>query len=263
MGWDILKGMDEKIKNTLGVVILFVLVIAAYAAASYVSSYSKSVNPASFRSFSVSGEGKAVAVPDIAQFTLSVITEGGRDVGKLQKENSEKMNRINSFLKAQGIDEKDIETTTYNIEPRYQYFTCPEKGGPCPPPEIAGYAINQSVRVKIRDFSKIGTLLSGVVQNGANSVSQLAFTIDDPTSVQNEARQEAIRKAHDKAASLAVAGGFRLGKLLSIEESGYQPPYPYPVLESKYGVGRGGEAPAIEPGSQEVTVTVTLKYEMR
>ncbi|MBI1755392.1 SIMPL domain-containing protein [Candidatus Azambacteria bacterium] len=256
--------MDERIKNIVGFFAVITVMMFAYAAASYVHTYAKSINPSSFRSFSVSAEGKTVSIPDVAEFTFSVITEGGKDVGAMQKKNSEKINRINALLKAKGIGEKDIKTTNYNVDPRYQYYNCPEKGGVCPPPQIAGYTINQSVKVKIRDFAKIGDLLSGVVENGANSVSQLAFTIDDPTKSQNEARAEAIGKARTKAVGLAQAGGFTLGKLLSIEETSYAPPVPYASFEgAKYGMGGGGAAPAIEPGSQEVLVTVTLKYEMK
>lgn len=254
--------MNEQIKNALGGVMIVVAVVATYAAASYVASYSKSVDPSSFRSFSVSGDGKSVGVPDVAQFTFSVITEGGKDIGKLQQENSEKINAINAFTKEQGIGDKDIRTQNYNIDPRYQYFSCPQNGGACPPAEIVGYTINQSVQVKIRDFTKIGVLLSGMVQKGANSVSQLTFTIDDPTSVQNDARAEAIVKARQKAEGLAATGGFRLGKLLSIEESSSVPQYPYPMYERAMGVGGGG-APSIEPGSQEVSVSVTLRYEIK
>lgn len=256
--------MDERIKNAVGIFIVTAVVVLVYAAASYVHSYARSVNPTSFRSFSVSADGKAVAIPDIAQFTFSVITEGGKDVGALQKENTEKMNRINAFLKTSKISEEDIKTVNYNVDPRYQYYSCSERGEKCPPPEIVGYTINQSVRVKIRDFTKIGDLLSGVVAQGANSVSQLTFTIDDPTKVQDEARAEAIRKANEKARGLARAGGFRLGKLLSLEEGFVQAPN-YPMYDAvKYGgMGGGGAAPVIEPGSQEVSVTMTLKFEMR
>lgn len=255
--------MDERIKMVVRVLKAFAVIVFAYAAASYTYSYALSVNPGAFRSFSVSADGKAVGIPDVAEFTLGVISEGGKDVATLQTQNSKKINTINAFLKAHQIADKDIKTTNYNIDPRYQYYNCVDKG-PCPPPDITGYSINQSVNVKIRDFSKIGDLLSGVVQNGANSVSQLIFTIDDPTKVQNEARAQAITKAQEKAVGIARAGGFGIGRLLSIEESVPQTPYPpYPMAMEASGLGGRGGAPVIEPGSQETSVSVTLKYEMK
>ena len=264
--------MSEKIKNYLGLAVILGILLLATAAVGFVSSYSKSIDPAKLRSFVVTAEGKAVAVPDVATFSFSVITEGGKNLGNLQKENTEKINKIIDFVKAQGVDSKDIKTINYSVEPRYEYFSCPpvlqtfpeREVKPCPPPAISGYVINQTVSVKVRDFNKIGDLLAGAVEKGANQVSQLVFTVDDRTAVENQAREEAIQKARTKAQGLARAGGFRLGKLLSIDEGFYPIPY-YDQF------GRGGAqlaekaapAPPIEPGSQEVIINMTLRYEIQ
>ena len=210
--------MTEKIKNYLGVAIIISILILAISAWSYVNSYSKVIEPGSFRSFSVSGEGKVVAVPDVAEFDFSVITEGGKNIATLQKENTEKMNKAIAFIKSKGVDAKDIKTQNYSLTPRYQYFDCSKVGGVCPPPEIVGYTVTQNVDVKVRDFVKLGDLLSGVVESGANSVSGLSFTVDDSTKIESEARAKAITEAKEKARSVAEAGGFRLGRLISIEE---------------------------------------------
>jgi hypothetical protein len=266
--------MNEKVRNILGAAIIVGVVAFAYAAVSYVGTYSESIEPSSFRSFGVSGEGKVVAVPDIAQFTFSVITDGELSLGDLQRQNTEKVNRAIAFVKSKGVDEKDIATQGYNISPQYETYPCNPVynpsgdyvSRPCPPPRIVGYTVHQTVQVKVRDFSKVGDALTGVVESGANSVSSLSFTIDDRTAVESKARSEAVAKAKEKAREVARAGGFRVGRLLSIDE-GFSP---YPRFYD--GVGGGGfetaaiskaaPAPSIEPGSQEVTVTVTLRYEI-
>jgi len=257
--------MDNKIKNYLGIAIVVAIFIFAAGYLSYVNSYSKSIEPSSFRSFTVSGEGKVTAIPDVAQFTFSVIVQGGKDTAALEKENTEKTNKAIAFLKAQNIDVKDIKTISYNLEPRYQYYDCDRiisDSKPCPPPEIVGYTVTQTVSVKVRDFSKIGDVFSGVIENGANSLSQLSFTIDDPTSVENQARDEAITKAREKAKLVAKAGGFRVGRLISIEE-GYIPLYDYGLGGGVTKAESAPSTPTIEPGSQEVTVNVTLRYEIQ
>lgn len=254
--------MTEKIKNYLGIAIIIAILVVAGSAWKYVRYFGQSIEPSSFRSFAVTGEGKVVAIPDVAQFSFSVITEGGKDITKLQKENTDKVNRAISFVKSNGVEAKDIKTSGYNLSPRYQNYSCPREGGVCPAPEIVGYTITQTVEVKVRDFGKVGEILGGVVENGANSVSQLNFTIDDPTTVQNDAREEAIVKAKNKARSIAKAGGFSLGRLLSIDE-GYSP---VPYYRSDVGYGALLEkavTPTIEPGSEDVTVNVTLRYEIR
>lgn len=261
--------MNEKLKNYFWIAATVALLSGSYGAVSYVKSYAKSIQPTSFRSFAVSGEGKAVSAPDVAEFSFSVISEGGKNVAELQKQNTERVNKAIDYVKSQKVDAKDIKTVGYSLEPRYQYFNCyGGDGRPCPPPEIVGYSVQQTVAVKARDFAKVGDILTGVVQNGANSVSSLNFTMDDPTGPENQAREEAIRKAKDKAKDVARAGGFRLGRLISIEEGWSSVPV-YGRMEAlgKGGMGGGSDAvalpaPAIEPGSQETVINVTLRYEI-
>lgn len=263
--------MSEEIKNYLGIAILVAVLVFAYAVVRYVETYARVVEPSSFRSFSASGEGKVVAVPDVATFTFSVVSEGGKDLGDIQQENIKKVNQVIAFVKSNGVDAKDVQTEGYNVSPRYQYYSCREplpssKATPCPPPDIVGYTVTQTVLVKVRDFSKVGDIVGGVVENGANSVSRLSFTIDDRTKVEQEAREQAIAKAKEKAFEIADAGGFRVGRLLGIDE-GYQPYYP-----AAYGMGGGADfetpkatytPPTIEPGSQEIVVTVNMRYEIK
>ena len=259
--------MDKKIKNYFGMGALVSMVILAISSLIFANIYSKSIEPSSYRSFSVSGEGKVVAVPDVAQFSFSVITEGGKNIGDLQQENARNTNNAIALLKDSGVEDRDIKTTSYSLQPMYQYFSCPvgknSSAKPCPPPEIVGYSINQTVSVKIRDFEKIGEILSGVVQSGVNSISELSFTIDDRTEIENQARQEAIANAISKAESIAQAGNFNLGKILSINENSFPVFNQYKTLRIGGSEDFASSAPVIEPGSQEVSIGVTISYEIR
>jgi len=206
-----------------------------------------------------------VGVPDIASFSFDVITEGGTDVAALQSQNAAQMNKAIDFVTKQGVDKKDITTSQYSIRPRYETSNCDYGSGkPCPPPAIVGYTVQQSVYVKVRDFKLISPLLSGVVTSGANSVSNIQFAIDDSTKIENTARAEAIQKAQTKAQSIADAAGFRLGRLLEISENNSMPYYNQPMLAKGGGMESVSDstAPTIEPGSQEVTINVSLKYEI-
>lgn len=255
--------MNTTLKNIAGGALVLMMLAFSYAAFNFAISYAKVIQPTSFRSFNVNAEGKVVAMPDIAQFTFSVINQGGKNIADLQKDNTKKINEIIKFIKSRGVEAKDISTEGYNLEPRYQYYSCKDDSA-CPPAEIIGYTVTQTVSVKVRDFEKTGDLMSGATQNGANSVSNLSFTIDDPTEVQNQARAQAIERAKTKAKAITKAGGFRLGRLLSIEESGAIPYPSYDLLSmSAKGMGGGEMAvPTIEPGSRDVTINVTLKYEI-
>lgn len=255
--------MSDKIKNILGASLAVGVIIFALSAWIFAKAQLKSSIPA--RAFSVSAEGEVTVIPDIAEFTYSIITEGGTALAALQKENTEKANRVNTYLTTQGVKDEDIKTTSYNINPRYQTYQCPAGVRVCPPSEIVGYSIYHSVTVKIRDLSKVGELLSGVVQNGANSASGLVFSVDDLDKVQNQARGIAIQKANAKAKETAVSAGVRLGRIISIEESFYTPFYSTRALAE----GVGGDAlfsataPVIEPGEQQIKVNVFVRYEIK
>lgn len=264
--------MDTTIKNIIGLAVIIGILAGIYTAVSYVNSYSQSVDFSSSRSFAVIGEGKSVAIPDIASFTFSVISEG-KDIAGLQKDNTNKTNSIIELIKSQGVADKDIKTQNYNLSPRYQYYSCPVSGfpqfsqnipvRPCPPAEIAGYTITQTVSVKIRDFVKIGAILSGAAQKGANQISQLEFSIDDPVVLQNKSKQEAIEKARQQAEAIAQAGGFKIGRLISVDENSASP-YPARIMGVYAEKASSVATPSvIEPGSQEITATVTLRYEIK
>lgn len=210
------------------------------------------------RTMSVSAEGKATVVPDVARTSFSVVAQG-KNPDELARENNEKIAKAIDFVKAQGIDAKDVKTTGYNLSPNYRFE---EKTGRS---TIDGYTLTQTVSVKVRDIGKIGTVIGGLTPLGINQIGGVSFTIDDPEKYLAEARNEAFMKAREKAAQMASVNGAGLGRLLSVSEyGGGQAPY-YARAES-FGVGGdmlAAPAPKIEPGSEEVTVQVTMTYELK
>lgn len=246
------------------------IALVALSALWYASSYAHSFRPESgWNTISVTAEGKATGVPDIAQISFSVSTDGGKDVSAAQESTNKKMDDITKFLVDQGVGKDDITTTGYNVNPRYNYPVC--TGGICRSPEVTGYTVMQSVSVKVRDVSKSGAIVSGVVSKGATGVSGPTFVIDDATKLQDEARGKAIAKAKAKAETIAKQSGIKLGKLLSITDD-TQNPMPYgmggdAMYESQKGGGMmapaAATAPNIQPGSQDVTINVTLNYSIR
>lgn len=199
---------------------------------------------------SVSGEGKVYTKPDIALVNLSIVSEG-KKVVDVQNQNTEKTNRVIGFLKDSEIKEKDIKTTSYNLYPRYTY----EEGKA---PRIIGYTITQALEVKIRELDEVGDILEGATDYGVNQISSLYFRVDKDEELKEEAREIAIDEAKKKAKKLASQLGIKLVKISGYSESGTTPPI-YKGLEA---LGRGGEAPQIQIGETEITVNVTLTYEI-
>jgi uncharacterized protein YggE len=203
---------------------------------------------------SVSGEGRVFGIPDIAEVSLGVQT--GREksaeiaMGELQRA----MTAVVAAVKAQGIEEKDIRTEQFSLNPIYDWT---ERGQ-----IFRGYEASQSLRVKVRDLSKVGTVLSAATTAGVNQAGGVTFTIDDPEKLRAEAREEAIREAQEKARVLAEQLGKTLGKLRGFsEESAFPPPMPF-MARAMDGVG-GDENLTVPAGEEEVLLSVTLTYELR
>jgi len=209
------------------------------------------------REITVSGEGRTFAVPDIALIQLGVVTEGSK-IGDVVKENTEKMNNILKEIKTLGIEEKDIKTTTYNLAPRYEWT---EDGKRI----FKGYTLTQQISVKIRNFEKIGDVLEKTTEKGANLVGDLQFSIDEPEKVRQEARKEAIERAKAKASQISTDSGLKLVKLVNVYEDYYPRTYSDTLYKSLEATGGGEIAapPEIQPGEQEVTVTIYLTYRVR
>ena len=219
---------------------------------------------------SFSGEGRAYAKPDVAIINLGVTSQATTSQEAVNQ-NNQKMNAIIKVVKDLGIEDKDIQTTSYNLTPTYSSDRPMGAGGsvsyPYPYPgvdtKISGYNLDQRLEVKIRDFDKINSVLDKAVANGANVVSGVQFTLDDPEKVKAEAREKAIVQAKEKASALMRQSGLGISKLVNVSE-GYSP-VPMPYYQGGYGGAAVKEsmAPDVQAGQMEIYATVTLTYRVR
>lgn len=206
---------------------------------------------------SFSGQGKVTVKPDIGLVDLSIVTEAATSKAA-QDENSRKSKTVTDFLKKQGVADKDIKTTGYNIYPQYDYTSGRST--------LRGYQVNQTTQVKIRDLDKADDILAGVVTAGVNQVNQLQLTIDDPEKLRSEARRDAIKDAKEKAGELEDELDIHLGRIINFtEDSGGNGGVVY-LKSDAYGRG-GGESvppsPEISTGENEIIVTVSLTYQIK
>lgn len=214
--------------------------------------------------FSVNGSGVVYAKADIANISVGFSTGLKAEAAEASKESADKMNAIIDTLKDLGVEEKDIKTTDYVLNPVYNWT---EKDGRV----LKGYEVSQNVNVKVRDLEKIGEVISRSAEKGANQVGNVSFSIDDEYELKNQAREMAISKAKEKANLMAAQAGMTLGKVKSVIESSGDYNYPVPMyanakLEmSDEVLGRGGEISVsnIQSGQNEIRVEVTLIYEVK
>lgn len=205
------------------------------------------------RTISINGVGKITGKNDIAVTTIgySVVD---KDVAKAQLQNKKVMDQVLGELKAMGIEEKDL-TSNYSIYPEYDYTS--EKGQ-----TLRGYRVTNNVSVKIRDLSKISSVLALPGKYGANEVSGLSFTIDDPENLKSQARELALKDAKTKAMQMAEALGVRLVEIVSYsdyEVPGYQPYYGRAM---DVAMNEKMAGPDIASGSQEINMNVSVVYKI-
>ncbi len=210
--------------------------------------------------FSVTAEGKATAVPDIATLRVGVYTPTKKTAAMAVKVNTEKMNKVIEALKVIEIDKKDIKTTNYNLNPVYDWT---DKAGR----RLKGYEVRQELTIKIRDLEKIGQVVQAATAQGANQIGGISFTIDDQEALKAQAIKIAINKARTKAVRLAEESGLKLGKVINVIEGQSHVPL---LRTSKIYAEQAINAvkdnipePTIEAGQQEIKVNVTLVYEVK
>jgi len=248
---DISKSKNQAIIIFLGFLMLVIIYSLFFGPA---KKYGDSLMPA--KTINVSAEGKVTVSPDIAKLSFSVVSEGANSK-LLAENNNKKMNAAIDFAKSQGIEEKDIKTTEYNLSPRYEYDEKTKKTF------ISGYTLTQTVLVKVRDLNKVAEVLGGLPALGINQISSISFDIDEPEKYLSEARNQAFDKAKEKAKAIAEKNGVKLGQVINFYE--YQST---PYYQNVRALGMGGaEAvqplPQIQPSSQEVTIQVSVTYEIK
>jgi uncharacterized protein YggE len=202
----------------------------------------------------VSGEGSVFGAPDVAVATLGVQADA-TSVGDARSKAATSMDAMVKALKDGGVADKDIQTTQFSVDPRYDYSGNKQT--------LIGFTVSNIATVRIHDINKTGELIDAAVAAGGDlaRVQGLQFTIDDPSALQNQARQKAMADAKSRADTLAQAAGVQLGAPRSISEGGGATPITFGAAD----IARATGAPntPIQTGQLEVQVTVSVVYELK
>lgn len=259
---------NSNLNRFLATVILMATIIAlgAYAYFTFKQASQWNSGPTTIN---VLGTGEVTSLPDVAQFSFTVRGEG-IDAASAQEKSGTIINDLNAYLKEQGVEDKDVKTENYNLNPKYKYEQKPcAYGSYCPPgnPVIDGFEVSQTISVKVRKIDTAGTLLSGVGSKGATDISGLNFTVDDDEKLKTEARELAIKDAQQQADKLADALDVRLGRMISYYEDAPMSPYAEgyggsPMMDSARSV-KSFESVDVPTGENKVVSKVNLTYEIK
>lgn len=202
----------------------------------------------------VSGEGKVMAVPDVAILSLGVEAQE-KTVKEAQTEAATSMAAVLAALKTNGVADKDIHTTVYSIEVMTKWNEDTQEQ------VIIGYKVTNTVTAKVRDMGKVGTIIDAVAEAGGDltRITGISFTVDNPTTYYAQAREKAMADAKAKAEQMANLADVKLGKPTYISESSYIP-VPYALRSSAEAAS---STTPISAGQLEITVSVQVAYSIK
>lgn len=189
--------------------------------------------------------------PDIAEIIYSVYSQAS-DAQTCQTQNNTDLQKVLDLLKAQGIEDKSIQTSNYGLNPVYDW----ESGK-----SISGYEMTTDISVANVALDSVGGLLSESVDAGINSISSVTYKSSKYEEAYQEALSKAIKAAKVKADVMAQAGGCKLGKIVQIEEFGSNQ-----IARTNYSAaGAGMKESAVSdmgmmPGEIEIEANINVEF---
>lgn len=203
----------------------------------------------------VSGEGVIEVAPDTATISLGVQRQAATTEAAV-KAHAVAMNAVIEALKQAGVKDEGIKTTSFNVEPLYDYSVSGK------PPALIGYRVTNMVNCESQDLQHLGQLIDAAVAAGANQVNGISFTVKDVAALRATVIEKAVRDARGKAEAAAKAAGVEIRRIRSISlESPFEPPVYR--LDYRKNEAAGGAVTPIEPGTQSVRVSVNIVFEIR
>lgn len=190
----------------------------------------------------VTGVGRVKAVPDRAELSFGVTTEGAT-AKEASTANAERMTELIDALKAAGVRSEEIRTEHVSVSPRRSPMG----------KRLPGFVAENSVSVQV-DADRAGAIVDLAVENGATNASGPSFDVSDRDALYRDALRAAVREAREKAEAIASAGGVSVGDVTRVVEGGSAEPAVY--LEA----AQRASATPIEPGQEEVQATVTVTF---
>ncbi|MEM1111422.1 MAG: SIMPL domain-containing protein [Pseudomonadota bacterium] len=204
----------------------------------------------------VVGEGEETLEPDMATLTLGVVSEAEEADDALEA-NSMAMGMVMEAMEEEGVDEADLRTSNFSIQPKYVYPKNQAKHGK--KPRIVGYTVRNTLTVTVRDLDDLGDILQKSVELGINEGGNIQFGNAEPEAAISLARQRAMLNAVAKARTLADAANVDLGPLLQVSEQ-QRSPRPMARGVAMMAADAAAESVPVAAGENVYRVTVNVNY---
>lgn len=196
----------------------------------------------------VTGEATTKVKNQIASFTAGInINKANKD--EAVKEVNDKMAKLIEDVKAFGIKGEDIKTQGVSINESERYETKQKE-----------WYVGNTIEIVLRDVDKAGALTDLLSKSGANNVYGPSLMLDKSNEAEKALYDEAMKDAREKAEIIAKIAGRKLGKVISVVDSGNVDTIRPWLSSAKEGMGGGAN---IETGSSTVSKSMTVVFEMK
>jgi uncharacterized protein YggE len=197
----------------------------------------------------VTGEAVRESTPEVIELGFDIHGMGSTAAFALQ-DCAIRMMQIGQALTAMGIGQGDLQAgpmslrpiplpapplSTFSLtrpllNPAYSGFGDVAPFTPAPPQVNTsyGYDVASSVKLSVRDTTRLAEVVDAVMGSGANVLASVRFFLRDERAVRRTLLEEAVREAREKAEILAAAVGKTLAAPTHIEED-FRVYQPYPV----------------------------------
>jgi len=199
----------------------------------------------------VEGRASVAGTPDTLRLDMSVVVSALSVSAALASANRS-ANAVQRSLLGSGVQKKDLQTSGLNISPDYDFSTAGA-------PRLKGYQVTESLTAKLRDLGRAGDAIGKAVGAGGDAVrvNGISLDLEDNSALVSAARDKAFAQARAKAEQYAKAAGRTLGDVVRIaEDVAGSSPTPFAPAQARASV-------PIQPGSQDVSVSVTVVFAMR
>jgi len=206
----------------------------------------------------ITATGESMREPDIAFITTGVQSEA-KTAEEAMDENRRAMNGVFEALEAAGIPERDIQTSNFSLNPRYEY---PRNNDGSNRRVLVGYTVSNMVNIKVSDLENVGNTLDSLVEAGGNTFNGIRFGLEDDTEARNEARRAAMTEALAHADLYAEVAGYRVRRIVTISEyESFSGPQPQMMMERAMAMDSAAPTP-ISGGEVGYSVQVNVTFEL-
>src|SRR5579884_3969810 len=203
----------------------------------------------------INATGEVTRVPDLAIISAGVVSRSATASAALQ-DTANRMEKVLAALKRAGIEDRDIQTSSVNLNAEYRY---PQNEAP----QLVGYTASNTVTVRFRDIRSSGKIVDALVGQGANQISGPNLVVDKPEAALDEARAKAIAIGRARADLYARSLGMRVARLVAVSESGgYAVPPPAPPMAPMMMARGERDSTQIQPGEQKLQVSLAMIFEL-